>query len=1018
VLEAGEDSGFVGRATELAALDSTLGAATGGRGQTVIVGGEAGIGKTALLARFADLARPRGIHVLSGSCIEFDAGGPAYGPFLEALRGLLQSLPREQLAAIVGPGRSELSRLLPEIGRTLGGGARDPEPDPNAPARLFEQVLGLFERLAADAPVVLMVEDLQWSDPSTRDLLAFLARSLRRTRSLLIVTARTEELHRYPPVLLFLAELEREPNVRRIELAAFERADLAALIEAALGRRPEAELLDSVAARSGGNPFFAEQLLAATLEGRDTQALPPRLRDVLLARVAGLPEVSREVLRAAAAAGRRTDDALLMAVLDLPDQDVAAGFRELTGRRIMVDADAVPDGRGGYAFRHALLQEVVYAELFPGERQRLHAGFGRALAERGEVGGVPVDAAELAYHWDQARDLARALPALIAAAAAAGAVYAFSEAHRHYERALELWERLPDAGDVAGTDRIALTGRAAEAAVLSGAFRRAIELGRAAIAEARSRPPDDPELLGVLHERLRWYLAEAGDRAAARVAVAEALRLLPAEPPTTARARALGHAGSLELLAGRYAAAEELAAEGLTAARAAGAKAEEALSLGVLGWAEAVTGSQDAGIATFRAAVRIADELGGVEGIAAARSNLSSLLDRVGRTEEALAEAMDGFSVCQRLGVARTYGGTLMGHAAKALLNLGRWPEAAEALDRGLDLDPIGRPAVWLRINQARLDTAMGRFDASALHLQEARDVAQMLGTGDLYHAALLAGVADLAAWRGHLPDLRAAAAEGVTLEADDEAPGPALGWLAAYVLRGEADEAEAAQAHRDEARETDARRHGELVYERLVAGRIGGPDGRRFAIAAMCTAERGRLNGDRDGAAWIAVAEAWDAIQRPYPAAYCRYRAGAAILASRGDRGSAERELLAGWEATVRLGAAPLRADIELLARQARIELPGTGDAVRTEGTAGAASPSRLGLTDREHEVLRLVAGGWSNQQIGDALFISRKTASVHVSNILGKLGAGSRVEAAAVAHRLGLAADAPPPPDSEVAV
>ena len=861
-----------------------------------------------------------------------------------------------------------------------------------------------------------MVEDLQWSDPSTRDLLAFLARSLRRTRMLLVVTARTEELHRYPPVLPFLAELERESNVRRIELAPFDRADLATLLEATLGRRPEAELLDSIAARSGGNPFFAEQLLAASLEGRDTAALSPRLRDVLLARVASLPATSREVLRAAAAAGRRTDDALLMAALDLPDQDVADGFRELTDRHIMVDADAVPDGRGGYAFRHALLQEVVYAELFPGERQRLHAAFGRALAERGEVGGVPVNAAELAYHWDQARDVPQALPALVAAGAAAEAVYAFAEAHRHFERALELWDRLPDAAAVAATDRITLTGRAAEAAVLGGAYRRAIELGRAAIAEARTERPEDVQLLGVLHERLRWYLAEAGDRAAARAAVAEALRLLPADPATTFRARALGHAGSLELLAGRYPAAEALAGEGLATARAAGARAEEALSLGVLGWAEAVTGSQEAGIATFRDAVRIADELGAVEGIASARSNLSSLLDRVGRTDEALAEALDGFAVCQRLGVARTYGGTLMGHAAKALINLGRWDDAAEALDRGLDLDPIGRPAVWLRINQARLDTAVGRFDAASQHLQEAREVAAQLGTGDLYHAALLAGLADLAAWRGRLADLRETAAEGMTLEADDEAPGPALGWLAAYVLRGEADEAELARAHRDPEREADARRHGAIVYDRLVAGRISGPDGRRFAIAAMCAAERDRLDGNRDAAAWGSVAEAWAAIRRPYPQAYARFRQGAAILAATRDRGAAEEALRSGWEATVRLGAVPLRAEIELLARQARIDLGLQGG--EGQPVAPKSPSSKLGLTDREGEVLRLVAGGWSNQQIADALFISRKTASVHVSNILGKLGAGTRVEAAAVAHRLGLATDAPPPPDSEVAV
>ncbi len=1013
MVEAAQARGFVGRAIELAALEAALADAAAGSGRTVIVGGEAGVGKTALLERFTAVARVGGARVLSGACIEFDAGGPAYGPFVEALRGLVRSLDAERLTALVGPGRSELARLLPEIRAGVADPPAGPLPDPTAPARLFELVLGLLERLAVEAPVVLVAEDIQWSDPSTRDLLAFLSRNLRRSRVLVIVTARTEELHRRGPVLPFLAEVQRDDHVLRLELGPFERATVAELLEVLVGRRPDAELLESVLTRSGGNPFFVEQLVVAATEGRDPATLPPRLRDVLLARIGSLPDAAQEVLRAASAAGRRTDDALLTAVLDLPDRDVARGFRELIARGIMTDADGRPDGIGGYAFRHALLQEVIYAELFAGERQRLHAAFARSLAERGEVGGVPVDAAELAYHWAEARDAGRAVPALVAAGATAEGVYAFAEARRHYERALDLWDQLPGLETVDGKDRISVMQRAAESAVLSGAYRRAIELGRASIARQQALADPDAAREGLLHERLRWYLWEAGDRAAAAAAVAAALRLLPGKPPSTARARALGHAAALELLRGRYTHARRLATEAHETARAAGARSEEALALGVLGWADAVLGSVDEGIATFREGVRIADEIGGVEGIAVARSNLSSLLDRVGRTEEALAEAMAGFAEAERLGVARTYGGTLLGHAAKALINLGRWDEAEAALDRGLDLDPIGRPAVWLRINKARLDTGRGRFDAAEGELREARAIVEGLGTGDLYHAALLAGIADLAGWRGDVPAIRAAAAEGPTLDADDEVPGPALAWLAAYALRGEADEAERARAHRDAGREAEAIARGEAIMERVAERRAEGGDGRRTALEALCAAELRRLRGARDAAAWERVAAAWEAIGRPYPAAYARFRAAESHLGDRANRELAEQHLLEAHRTASALRAEPLLREVQLLARQARITVAPTVETPR-EPELVAPPGERLGLTDREREVLRLVAGGWSNQQIANSLFISRKTASVHVSNILGKLGAATRVEAAAIAHRLGIAADAPPPPDS----
>ena len=1018
MVEVGVAGAFIGRADELAVLNEAVARAADGNGGAVVVGGEAGIGKTWLIERFLDDARARGARSLTGACLEYGAGDVPYGPFVEALRSLVRSVEGERLPGLLGAGRSELSRLLPEL--PVRAPAHDQPPDRSAPGRLFELILGVFERLAADDTLVVVIEDVQWSDAATRDLLAFLVRNLRRTPVLFLVTARTEELHLRPHVLQFLAELDREDQVERIELQPFDRAEVLDLLEVLAGERPTAELVDEIAARSGGNPFFVEQLVAAIREGGAGAELPPRLRDVLLARVSTLSSPAREVLRAASAAGRRTDDDLLAAVLEQPVQPVATALREVIERGILVDADGIDDGLGGYAFRHALLREVIYGELFSGERLRLHAAFARRLAERGEIGGVPVSAAELAYHWDAAREYRQALPAVVDAARAAESVYAFSEARRHLERAIVLWDRVLDASEVTAMDRIDLLRHAAEASVLTGSYRRAIELGRMAVDAAQHEPRPDPARIGQLLERLRWFLYEAGDRTAANEAVEEAIRLIPVEPPSAGRARALAQAAGLRLLDGRHTSAADLASEALATARAAGAMSEEALADGVLGWATAVLGDVDDGIAMFREGLAIAESIGGVEGIAVGYTNLASLLDRVGRTEASLDAAREGFAITERLGVARTYGGILLGHAAKALINIGRWEEAAKTTDQGLDLDPRGRPAIWLRINEARLATNRGDFDLAAQALTEARGIDQALSEAELYHAALLTGLAELAMWQGRVADVRAAAAEGLERSRDDEPPDPALAWLAAIALRAEADEADKARSLRDAEALAECRAWGERIRARLEefegevrSSRVPATS-RTSALAAQCRAELARIDEAADAAAWKAIADSWATIGRPYPAAYARFRQGEAAIPVRGARDEAEAALRSAHETAVRLGAVPLRDEVEHLARVARVDLSAEAE---TAVVAPASTADRLGLTDREEEVLRLVAGGWSNQQIADALFISRKTASVHVSNILGKLGASSRVEAAAIAHRLGLAADAPLPPESDPA-
>jgi len=1049
VVDDARGQAFIGRTAELERLAGAYARAVAGESRMVIVAGEAGIGKSRLLEVFSERVANKGGRILVGGCLALGTGGLPYAPFVEAFRLLFRQVDPGALPALLGPSRGELARLMPEVrGRPdrpatdgSGDGREDGQPqavgdDRFAQVRLFELVLGVFDRLARVAPLVIVVEDLQWADPSTRDLFAFLVRNLRDERVLLVATIRTDELDPQRAFIGYLGELERGDRVDRVDLGRFDRDDFARLVADELGGPADADFVDRAWQRTGGNPFYAEQLLAAQRE-TGAEELPARLRDVVLARVSAVSDAGQEVLRVASAGGVRIDDPLLEAVTDLPAPIVREGLREVVGRRLLIPAGGDADPH--YVFHHALLREVIHGDLIPGERARHHAAYAAALesratdraAGRPSSGPAPT-AAELAYHWDAAGDDRRALARTIEAARTDERGYAFLDAHRRYLRALELWDRVAAIGAVGDVgempvdrvgdrpgDRVWILVRAAETAVLIGEYRLAVDLGQQALDAVD--PDADPARAAALHERQRWYLWEAGDRAAAALAVAEAERLIPADPPSATRARILAHHAGILMLTGRFVESIPVAEEAIAVARSVGSPSDEALALGVLGWDLALLGRVDDGIDRLRAGLAIADELGGAEGIALGATNMAVLLDRVGRTAEALDVAASGWERARAVGVERTYGGLLLAIAAKAAIALGRWDEADAFLRLGLARDPIGTPGIRLRIQRGRLDTFRGAFTTAADALENARAAdASVGGTED--RAALLAAMAELAAVQGRSADTRAAVAEGLLMGSTGP-PDPSLASLAASGLRVEADLAVRARARQDQAAVEDSRRRvGEVLgHVERIAGMLGVPPGvenavaqptRDRAMAALCRAEAARLEARDDPAGWLALADGFDAIGRPYPAAYARYRGGAAILRLRGGRKEATTALSAAHVTAARLRAEPLLAEIDLLARQARLDLVRIdgGGTDGTDGTAGRAAAD-LELTAREVEVLRLIAGGWSNQQIADTLFISRKTASVHASHIFDKLGAANRVEAAAIAHRLGLDGGPLPP-------
>jgi DNA-binding CsgD family transcriptional regulator/tetratricopeptide (TPR) repeat protein len=1002
---------FVGRGAELQTIATALDRAAAGETVHLLVGGEAGVGKTRFTAEAARLAGERGFRLLRGECFNVGGSGLPYGPLVEALRGLIGELDSAEIAAIAGPAAADLARLVPSFGSIE---ATAPAQSEWAQSRLFEALLGLLSRLGERSPILLAVEDLQWADPATLETIAFLVRGLRKVPALVIGTYRSDELHRRHRLLPWIAELERGGRVERVSLSRFERSELAELLTAILGVRAPSRVVDDVFRRSDGNPLFAEELLAAHEQGGSAPRLSPTLQEILLAHIARVPETAQPVLGVAAVAGRRVKHDLLAMVAGLPEDKLHDGLRAaVSGHLLVVETEG---GQEWYAFRHALVQEAVYGELLPGERRSLHRAFAEALES--EVPGSTTSEvghwAELAYHWAAAREDRRAFEASLRASEAAIASFAFVAALEGYERAIELWDGLPDASVVAGFDRVELRRRAGDAAYLAADFRRAVAHRRDAVASADAKA--DPVRAGILREELGRALWVLGEPAAALEMYRDAVAIIPADPPSPERARVLSGLGQVLMLQARFDESLALCAEAIAIARAVGAPSAEGHALNTYGIDLVTTGDCARGIAALEESLRIGHEVRNADDIGRAYENLGEMLDDCGDTARAAAVAAEGIGVAEKLGIGLSYGYYIRLSTVGFSYALGRWDESWRVLEEAILRAPSGSGPEMFRLAQALvLQVGRGSFELADAGLARAVELIDEV-PGAQFSAPIDAAAAERELWR-HEPR---AALERVEqglerLAATDNRGGTAhLCRIGAWAA---ADLAVDARSVREEAVVSEARERLDRLRTRLkrvqesVTGT--GLNIRLAADRATLEAEARRLDGIPDAKTWREVAAMWTHRERPYLVGYARWREAEAAAAA-GDRATAIDALREAHAIAARLGARPLREALEWLGRRARID-PAPDD-MTPEGPAPDVEVERLGLTPREREVLALVAEGRTNRQIAELLFISQNTAGVHVSNILGKLGVSSRVQAAATAFRLGLHAAEPADPGLNV--
>ncbi len=978
---------FIGREQELATLEAVLSSAESGEGAFALIAGESGVGKSRLTNELSGRARARGMSVLVGECLELAEGELPYAPLVGALRSLLRESGEEGMQRLVSSAHSELERLLPEL--ATEGPKREQQDNAGAQARLFEQLLTAIANVARQCPLLLVIEDLHWADRSTRDFIAFLVRNARREPIALLLTYRSDELHRRHPAKRFVADLERIGGALRIHLRPFSREELTQQVTAIVGGLPAPELVGGLLERSDGNPFFVEELLAVSGGGA---ALPASLRDALLLRMEVLPPVSRSLLQVAAVAGRTVDHELLGAVTALTEEELNDGLRTAVEHHLLAHDSASM----GYSFRHALLREAVYDDLLPGERRALHISVARALTGNPELNGGGAAAAELAHHWFAAHELQEALPCSISAGVAAEATRAMAEAIVHYGRALEIWDAVaPEDESELPLSRREVLHRAAEAEHLAGEPDRAIGLARLALGLIDERT--DPVGAALAHERLGRYVWQAGRDQEALLVYRRAVELMPSEPPSEQRAFVLAAEGQVLMLCAGIAEAEMRCAEAVAIAGEVRAPAVEAHALNTMVVIHAEHGGFQEAVGAAARARAIATELDLVQEIGRSYVNGSDALDQAGLVEESILLAREGVERVRALGADRGFGDFLRGEISTRLLRLSRWDEAAELLAELMAHSPSGVTEAMCRNHLAQLCAERGEHELATTHHQRAREV--LLDAADSqWLADLQKSAATNALWQRRPEDAARAVAE--CLDAVEQAERLFM-TARLYELGARACADQAARSPGDQAECARQMEAAQALLARMDARILATNSRCPLVLAARiaCAAEISRITGVDEVASWSATERSWEQLGDGYLAAYAQWR-GAEASFTDGKRERAQDLARRAFSTASAIGAAPLAQEITAFARRARLEL--------SESTAGTTSDralERLDLTARELEVLRLLAGGRTNREIATELVISDKTASVHVSHILSKLGVRNRVEAASLAHALGVA-------------
>lgn len=919
---------LVGREDDLEALRAEA-AQVGTAGRVVVVSGDAGMGKSRLLREFTDGLG--GFRVVRGACVDTGSGPAPLTAITDLLRGLVDELGADAVREAAGRGADALGVLVPVLADSAG----DTE-------RLADVVVDLVSELARTHRLALVIEDLHWADGTTSEIAVRLARRAAVVPLLLLLSYRSDDLGRGHPLRPVLAELDRARLVTPLPLSRLTPAQVGELAGAAQDSALSPAALRDITMRSDGIPFYVEEL--ASLAG---ERIPDSLLDVLLLRYERLDADAQRFARVLAAGGVEVDHGILAAVFAADDESLERAVRGA------VDAQVVVIDRTAYAFRHALMQEAIYADLLPTERTRLHTAYAVALEA---APPTPRALADIAHHWRAANVSDRALAAAVTSQRAALGASAWSTAAESGERALELWDSVAGPEELSGMTRVQLLRVTAGALGAANRLDRALAFAREAAAQW---PSDDvagrARMLGDL--ALSEFDAGVSDGGAT---IDTALAILGDDPRhDLQRADLLLNAARLHMLSGRNAAGIE-AADG--ARRIADAVMEKgdgetteiiAQSLLIAATCRA-TGGDPAGIPLFEEARRYA--AGHTRATMRYFINYSNTLMLAGRYEEAKSVAEEGIDFGRSAMADRGPLVMIQSNRIEALMYLGHLEEAQAVGAKLLRMTEPGLYSAFLRERLLCLDIWRGELDAAASAFGAARMELDAFGAYEFQTRLGLAyDLGELALARGDADEALRHARSGMEAAGGTVLvlPLTAVGARAVAQLRSRGEDADLEP------------------YRAALASLADWPTTPLWA--AVFAAELGE--GE-----WDAVTEA---VGPAYVHAYARLRRAESLLAE-GRRGEAQTALTDSARVADEFGA-------DGLAARAR-------DLLADAGLAADASHSAL--TAREEQVLELVAEGLTNAQIAERLYISAKTVSVHVSAVLRKLNVPSRT-AAAAAHR-----------------
>ncbi|MFC0431376.1 helix-turn-helix transcriptional regulator [Kutzneria buriramensis] len=961
---------LVARSAEIGRLRAAFARAEQGQANAVLVSGDAGVGKTRLVTDLAATAERAGALVLTGRCVGSAAGLP-YLPIADVL-AQLRADHHDALHS-----RPALARLLPDLA------VRPPSREDDAELgqlQLFDAVHSLLTELSTERTVLLTIEDVHWADSSSRNLLTFLLSRLSTQRLLVVITYRADELHRRHPLRPVLAELVRLSAVERLDLTPFNKEDAVLFVRSLADDDVAETMVQRIAERSEGNAFFAEELLASCADCGEP-GMPTALVDVLLARIERLSPQTQQVLRAASAGGRRVRYARLHEVADMAPAELEEALREAVQHNVLQTIDVDEH----YAFRHALLREAIYTDLLPGERVRLHAAYAKQVM--GEL-GIRGAAAKLAYHSMESHALPQALAAYVQAAREADEAGAPSEALGFTEQAMKIWGAVPDPESHAGISEVKLTKLASMFAISAGELERGVAFARQTVRVAEGEAKIEAL------RRLAMALAnlDGKEREAADV-IAQAWELVRDEPPSVNKAWVMAvRARMLRVVCLPDARAAADAA--VRVAVETGSRSAEADTLITIAVLDEKEGRVDDACSRLIIARDRAIEAGALNVELRAWFNLGINRYEQGLIGEAVKVFGEGLRRSEQNGLS--WGPS--GFQLRALLAIARyvagdWVGSAEAAR--LPGDPVANIGNAI-VASSGLLTAVGagRFDHAEQLLQRLRPEWRRDYQLPLFCTA---AAIELHHWRGR-PDLAMAAAQDGLDTMESFEPGlTAEIRVAALGISAAADVARRARRRRD----TDAESAALATAQRFadlgaIAGkskpRSGklGPEG--LAWQTRLAAEITRLDdGTGDPQAWRRVVDAFG-YGHAYERALARWRLAGALLAD-DDKDEAAQQLRLAAETADRLGAVPLSTAVTELAKRGRIQLGET----EPRDTVDV-------LTPRERSVLALVAMGRTNREVGEELFISEKTVSVHLSRVMAKLGASRRAEAVATAYDRGL--------------